>query len=397
MTLSKKIEALTPSITLSITAKANEMKKTGVNVISFAAGEPDFNTPKNIIDSAISAMENGHTKYTPASGLLELKKAVCKKFSDDNQLEYSSSQVIISNGAKQCLGNLFLALLNPGDEVIVPTPYWVSYPELIKIADGVPVYVQCEEADDFKYTIENLKQSLTAKTKALLINSPNNPTGTIYSKEELVEIANFAKENDLYIVSDEIYEKLIYGGEKHFSIAAVSEDTFNRTIVINGLSKTYAMTGWRIGYAAGPENVIKLMSSIQSHMTSNPNTIAQYAAIEALNSPVKLVEDMILEFERRRNYMVDKLNEVENVKIINPSGAFYVMVNISYYLKKKFGETIIEDSKMFSELLLETSAVATVPGIAFGLDDYIRLSYATSIDNIEEGVKRLKSFINKLK
>ncbi|GFZ29605.1 aminotransferase [Clostridium zeae] len=397
MTLSKKIEALTPSITLSITAKANEMKKTGVNVISFAAGEPDFNTPKNIIDSAISAMENGHTKYTPASGLLELKKAVCKKFIDDNGLEYSPSQVIISNGAKQCLGNLFLALLNPGDEVIVPTPYWVSYPELIKIADGVPVYVQCEEENDFKYTIENLKQSLTDKTKALLLNSPNNPTGTIYSKEELVEIANFAKENDLYIVSDEIYEKLIYGGEKHFSIAAVSEDAFNRTIVINGLSKTYAMTGWRIGYAAGPENVIKLMSSIQSHMTSNPNTIAQHAAIEALNSPVKLVEDMVIEFEKRRNYMVSKLSEVENVKIINPSGAFYVMVNISYYLKKKFGETIIEDSKMFSELLLEASAVATVPGIAFGLDDYIRLSYATSIDNIEEGVKRLKSFINKLK
>ncbi|MBK1810151.1 pyridoxal phosphate-dependent aminotransferase [Clostridium sp. YIM B02505] len=397
MTLSKKIEALTPSITLSITAKANEMKKTGVNVISFAAGEPDFNTPKNIIDSAISAMENGHTKYTPASGLLDLKKAVCKKFLDDNGLEYLPSQVIISNGAKQCLGNLFLALLNPGDEVIVPTPYWVSYPELIKIADGVPVYVQCEEENDFKYTIEKLKQSLTAKTKALLLNSPNNPTGTIYSKEELVEIANFAKENDLYIVSDEIYEKLIYGGEKHFSIAAASEDAFNRTIVINGLSKTYAMTGWRIGYAAGPENVIKLMSSIQSHMTSNPNTIAQYAAIEALNSPVKLVEDMVCEFEKRRNYMVDKLNEVENIKIINPNGAFYVMVNISYYLKKNFGETIIEDSKIFSELLLEASAVATVPGIAFGLDDYIRLSYATSIDNIEEGVKRLKSFINKLK
>ncbi|WP_160673953.1 pyridoxal phosphate-dependent aminotransferase [Clostridium sp. C8-1-8] len=397
MTLSRKIEALTPSITLSVTAKANEMKKAGINVISFAAGEPDFNTPQNIIDAAVEAMKKGYTKYTPASGLIDLKKAVCEKFLRDNNLTYSTSQVIISNGAKQCLGNLFLALLNPGEEVIVPTPYWVSYPELIKIADGVPVFVECKEENDFKYTIDELNKVLTDKTKAILLNSPNNPTGTIYSKEELIEIANFAKEHDLYIVSDEIYEKLIYDGNEHVSIAALSEDAFNRTIVINGVSKTYSMTGWRIGYAAGPGNVIKLMSSIQSHMTSNPNTIAQHATIEALNTEEAVVKDMALEFERRRNFMAKKLNEIENVKIINPSGAFYVMVNISYYLKKKFGETIIEDSIKFSEVLLEDGAVATVPGIAFGLDDYIRLSYATSTDNIEEGINRLKSFLNKLK
>jgi aspartate aminotransferase len=397
MTLSRKIEALTPSITLSVTAKANEMKKAGINVISFAAGEPDFNTPQNIIDAAVEAMKKGYTKYTPASGLIDLKKAVCEKFLRDNNLTYSTSQVIISNGAKQCLGNLFLALLNPGEEVIVPTPYWVSYPELIKIADGVPVFVECKEENDFKYTIDELNKVLTDKTKAILLNSPNNPTGTIYSKEELIEIANFAKEHDLYIVSDEIYEKLIYDGKEHVSIAALSEDAFNRTIVINGVSKTYSMTGWRIGYAAGPENVIKLMASIQSHMTSNPNTIAQHATIEALNTEEAVVKDMALEFERRRNFMAEKLNEIENVKIINPSGAFYVMVNISYYLKKKFGETIIEDSIKFSEVLLEDGAVATVPGIAFGLDDYIRLSYATSTDNIEEGINRLKSFLNKLK
>ncbi|QAA32910.1 pyridoxal phosphate-dependent aminotransferase [Clostridium manihotivorum] len=397
MTLSRKIEALTPSITLSVTAKANEMKKAGINVISFAAGEPDFNTPQNIIDAAVEAMKKGYTKYTPASGLIDLKKAVCEKFLRDNNLTYSTSQVIISNGAKQCLGNLFLALLNPGEEVIVPTPYWVSYPELIKIADGVPVFVECKEENDFKYTIDELNKVLTNKTKAILLNSPNNPTGTIYSKEELIEIANFAKEHNLYIVSDEIYEKLIYDGNEHVSIAALSEDAFNRTIVINGVSKTYSMTGWRIGYAAGPENVIKLMSSIQSHMTSNPNTIAQHATIEALNTEEAVVKDMATEFERRRNFMAEKLNEIENIKIINPSGAFYVMVNISYYLNKKFGETIIEDSIKFSEILLEDGAVATVPGMAFGLDDYIRLSYATSTDNIEEGIKRLKSFLNKLK
>ena len=304
MDLSNKAKQINPSITLEITAKAKELKEAGIDVVSFGAGEPDFNTPDNIIKAAVRAMEEGRTKYTATSGILDLRKAICSKFEKDNGLLYNPSQIVVSTGAKQSLANTFLAILNEGDEVIIPVPYWVSYPELVKLAGGVPVFVNTLKQNDYKYTIDELKEVVTSKTKAILINSPNNPTGSIYSREELLDIAKFAKENNLIIVSDEIYEKLIYDNKEHVSIASLSEDAYNRTIVINGLSKSYAMTGWRIGYSASSVEIAKLMSSIQSHVTSNINSISQYAALEALTGPQDSIKLMKEEFEKRRNYMV---------------------------------------------------------------------------------------------
>ena len=388
---------MSPSITLAITAKANELKSQGVDVVSFGAGEPDFNTPENIIQAAIKAMHDGKTKYTPAGGILELKQTICNKFKKDNNLEYKPSQITISTGAKQCLANVFMAILNPEDEVLIPVPYWVSYPELVKLADGVPVFVETSKENNYKYTISDLEKAITDKTKAILINSPNNPTGTIYHEEELLEIANFAKEHNLLIISDEIYEKLIYDGEKHISIAALNEDAYERTIVINGVSKTYAMTGWRLGYVAASEKITKLMTSIQSHMTSNVNTITQYAAIEALNGPVEDLNNMIKEFENRRNFMIYKLEKLSEISIIKPSGAFYIMVNISAYLNTTFKEQTINNSVDFAKVLLEEEKVAVIPGAGFGLDNYIRLSYATSMDIIENGIDRISTFLSKIK
>ena len=397
MQLSKKAGNISPSITLEITAKANELKSQGIDVVSFGAGEPDFNTPENIIEAAIKAMKDGKTKYTPAGGILQLKETICNKFKNDNNLEYKPSQIIVSTGAKQSLANTFMAILNPGDEVLIPVPYWVSYPELVKLADGVPVFVNTDEKDNYKYTIESLNSALTSKTKAILLNSPNNPTGTIYNKGELVEIAEFAKENDLIIISDEIYEKLIYDGNEHISIASLSQDAYERTIVINGVSKTYAMTGWRLGYAAASEQIVKHMTSIQSHMTSNVNTIAQYASIEALNGPIEDLKNMVKEFESRRNFMIEKLNSIDGISIIKPNGAFYIMVNISEYLNTSLNGIKISNSLDFAKVLLEEEKVAVIPGSGFGLDNYVRLSYATSKEIIGKGIERISSFLNKLK
>lgn len=396
MEYSKKAKNINPSITLAITAKAKELKAAGVDVVSFGAGEPDFNTPKNIIDAAVKAMEEGKTKYTPTAGIIELREAVCKKFEKDNNLKYSPDQIVVSTGAKQCLANALMAILNPGDEVIIPLPYWVSYPELVKLADGIPVFAEADEKNDYKYTVETLNKVLTDKTKAIILNTPNNPTGTIYSKDELLEIAEFAKKNDLIIVSDEIYEKLIYGGEKHVSIASLSEDAYNRTIVINGLSKSYAMTGWRVGFAAGNKEVIKLMTSLQSHITSNGNSIAQWAAVEALQGPEDNVKHMISEFEKRRNYMIERIDNINNVTAIQPKGAFYVMLDVSKYYGKSINGKKITTSLEFANEILEEEKVAVIPGSAFGLDNYIRLSYATSKELIEEGLNRIEVFLNKL-
>ena len=397
MQLSKKAGNINPSITLAITAKANELKSQGVDVVSFGAGEPDFNTPENIIQAAIKAMHEGKTKYTPAGGLLELKQTICNKFKNDNNLEYKPNQITISTGAKQCLANVFMAILNPEDEVLIPVPYWVSYPELVKLADGVPVFVETSKENNYKYTISDLEKAITNKTKAILINSPNNPTGTIFNEEELLEIANFAKEHNLFVISDEIYEKLIYDGEKHISIATLNEDAYERTVVINGVSKTYSMTGWRLGYVAASEKITKLMTSIQSHMTSNVNTIAQYATIEALNGPLEDLNLMIEEFENRRNFMIYKLEKLNEISIIKPSGAFYVMVNISSYLNTTFKERTINNSVDFAKVLLDEEKVAVIPGAGFGLDNYIRLSYATSMDIIENGIDRISTFLSKIK
>lgn len=397
MNYSKKAMNITPSITLAITAKAKELKEAGVDVVSFGAGEPDFNTPKNIMDAAIKSMEEGKTKYTPTSGIIELREAICKKLKEDNNLSYNSNEIIVSTGAKQCLADAFMAILNPGDEVIVPIPYWVSYPELIKLADGVPVFVEGKEENDYKYTLESLNKVVNDNTKAIIINSPNNPTGTVYSIEELKEIAEFAQKHDLIIISDEIYEKLIYDGKKHVSVASLSEDAYNRTIVINGFSKSYAMTGWRLGYAAGNAEVIKLMTSVQSHITSNTNSIAQYAGVEALNGPKDEIEKMVKKFEERRNLMIDRIKNITGLSVIRPEGAFYVMINLKNYLGKSINENVINNSVDFSRELLEYEKVAVIPGSAFGLDKYIRLSYATSEELILKGLDRIESFLNKLK
>ena len=396
MELSRKAQAIEPSLTLAITAKAKEMKEKGIDVISFSAGEPDFNTPKNIINAAIKAMEDGNTKYTSVNGILQLREAICKKFKDDNGLEYNPSQIVVSTGAKQSLANTFLAILNPGDEVIVSTPYWVSYPELIKLADGKPVFVEGDEKSNYKFTKENLEKAVTAKTKAIVLNTPNNPTGTIYNKEELEVIADFAKKYDIIIISDDIYEKLIYDNENNISISSLSKDAYERTIVINGLSKSYAMTGWRIGYCAASEKIAKLMISIQSHVTSNVCSITQYAALEALNGPQDEITKMINEFEKRINYMINRIESIDNLSIVKPKGAFYIMINIENCLGKEINGKILNDSMEFCASLLENEKLAVIPGKAFGLNNYIRVSYATSMEAIKEGLNRIESFIKKL-
>lgn len=397
MMLSQKAMEISPSLTLAISAKAKKMKSEGLDVIGFGVGEPDFDTPKYIKDAGIKAIEAGYTKYTPASGTVELKQAIVEKFKVDNGLTYKTSQIVVSNGAKQSLDNAFKAILNQGDEVIVGSPYWVSYPELIRLSDGIPVIIETKEDECFKLTIEQLEKVVTEKTKAIVLNSPSNPTGAIYNKNELEKIAKFAQKHDIIIISDEIYEKLIYGGDVHTSIASISEDAYNRTIVINGVSKAYAMTGWRIGYAAASEQIASLMSNVQSHTTSNPCSISQYASVEALIGDQTPVVDMNKEFEKRRNFMVERVNTIDNLSCVKPNGAFYVMVNISKVIGKEIDGKVIDNSLVFSDLLLEKEKVAVVPGAAFGADEFIRLSYATSIDNIKSGLNRIEKFVGDLK
>lgn len=396
MILSKKISNIAPSLTLEITAKANKLKKEGVKVISFGAGEPDFNTPENIQEAAISAMKKGYTKYTAASGIAELKKAVCDKLYKDNNIKYNENQVVISNGAKQSIANTFLSILNPSDEVLISSPYWVTYPELVKLADGIPVFIPSTEENSFKVTAIEFEKYITDKTKAILINSPNNPTGSVYTLDELKDIAKLAKKYNLFIISDEIYEKLIYGDEKHISIASLSEDAYSRTIVINGVSKSYSMTGWRIGYTASSAEIAKLMGSLQSHFTSNPNTIAQWASLEAITGNQDMVYMMRDEFKKRRDYMVDRINKISGISCNNPAGAFYIMMNIKEIIGKKYEGFNINSAFEFSKLLLDKKNVAVVPGEAFGVNNYLRLSYATSMENIVNGLDRIEELINQI-
>lgn len=391
--LSKKGMSIEPSVTLAISAKASAMKKAGENVISFSVGEPDFNTPENIQKAGIEAITTGITKYTPASGTPEIKEAICKKFKNENGLEYKPSQIIVSNGGKHSLYNALMAILNPGDEVIFSIPYWVSYPELVMIAGGVPVKVPTKEENEFKFSSSDLEAAKTDKTKAIIINSPSNPTGSVYSKEELQDIADWAVKNNIIVISDELYEKLIYDGYEHISIASLNEDIKNLTIVVNGMAKAYAMTGWRIGYAAGDEKIIKIMSNLQSHTTSNPNSIAQYASIEGLSGSQDGIMKMKAEFDKRRKVMVDLINGIKGVSCATPKGAFYVMLNISQLLGAEVEGIKINSSVDFADLLLEKCKVAVVPGLAFGDDNYVRLSYATSVENINEGLNRVKELL----
>ncbi|KPU28153.1 aspartate aminotransferase [Caloranaerobacter sp. TR13] len=391
--LSEKALNISTSITLEITAKAKEMKEKGIEVISFGAGEPDFDTPKNIQESAIEAIREGNTRYTAASGILELRKAICKKLKKDNNIEYSPQNIVVSNGAKHSIFNVLAAILNQGEEVIMPVPYWVSYPEMVKLAGGKPILVETKEENGFKYNINDLRKSITNRTKAIIINSPSNPTGAVYSKEELEQIAEIAIENNIFVISDEIYEKLIYDGEKHISIASLNKDIKDLTIIINGMSKAYAMTGWRIGFAAAHEVIIKVITRIQSHTTSNPCTISQYASLEGLEGDQKTIEYMRKEFEERRNYMVKRINTINGLTCKKPLGAFYVMANITQIKGKQIKGQKINNSLDFANLLLSEAKVAVVPGIAFGADDYIRLSYATSMQNIMKGLDRIETLL----
>ena len=396
MILSKKACGISESLTLSIDAKAKKMKSEGYDVVGFGAGEPDFPTPDFIVQAAKEALDKGFTKYTPSSGTLQLRQAICKKFERENHITYTPDEVIVSNGAKHSLYNIFQAILNPGDEVIIPRPYWLSYPEMVRMADGVPVVVDVREEDSFKVSAEDLRKVITPRTKAFVLNNPGNPSGCIYRRRELQAIADLAAENRFFIVSDEIYESLIYDGQKHISIASLNDSVRDLTFTVNGMSKAYAMTGWRIGYAAGPKEAIQVMGNIQSHSTSNPNSIAQYASTVALNAPKDCVQEMVKEFDKRRLYMMERIRSIPYLSCKKPEGAFYIMLNISQCFGKHHGNTLIHDSLSFSDSLLKSRMVTVVPGIAFGADSFVRLSYANSMDNICRGLDRMEEFINEL-
>ena len=397
LTLSSKALAVKPSSTLAITAKAKELKAQGLDVVGFGAGEPDFNTPENICEAAIKAINEGFTKYTPASGINELKQAISDKFKNFNGLDYKPSQIVISNGGKHSLTNVFEALINEGDEVIIPAPYWLSYPEIVKLAGGVPVYVRGEKEQGYKINAKQLQDVTTSKTKAIVLNTPSNPTGMIYTEAELREIADYAVKNDVYVVADEMYEYLVYNGKKHVSIASLGEEIYKRTITVSGLAKSYAMTGWRIGYTGSSEEIAKLMSSIQSHQTSNPNSIAQKAAVEALTGDQSTVKMMLGEFDKRRQYMYERFTKMPYVSTLEPSGAFYVFVDVSEVLNKEYkGEKVATTAKMAS-ILIEEYNVAVIPCADFGFDDHIRLSYAISIQQIDKGLTRIEKFLSELK
>ncbi len=396
LSLSEKAKKVKPSSTLAITAKAKEMKAQGINVVGFGAGEPDFNTPENICNAAIKAIHEGFTKYTPASGTVELKKAICDKLKSFNKLNYDTNQIVISNGGKHSLSNIFDAILNPGDEVIIPAPYWLSYPEMVKLSDGVPVFVYSSKETEYKVSASQIEQAITDKTKAVIINSPSNPTGMVYSREELEAIAKVVVENDIYVISDEIYENLLYGTEEHVSIASFNDEIYKRTITCSGLSKGYSMTGWRIGYTASSVEIAKLMGSIQSHATSNPNSVAQKAALEALSGPQDAVETMKIEFAKRRIYMFERMSKFPMMEVVEPKGAFYVFADVKEVFSKKYKGNIVGDASNLAKILLEEYAVAVVPCADFGFPENIRLSYAISMENIALGLDRIEEFLNAL-
>ncbi len=393
MYLSEKAKSINPSSTLAIDAKFKAMKAEGIDVVGFGAGEPDFDTPEYIKQAAIKAIMEGKTKYTPASGIVELKKAICEKFKNENGLTFAPEQIVVSNGAKHSLINAFQAILNPGDEVIIPAPFWVSYPEMVRLADGCPKYIYTKEENGFKFTADELKNAITDKTRALVLNSPSNPTGMVYTESELKEIADVCAEKNIYVISDEIYEHLIYEG-KHVSIASFNEQIKDLTIIINGVSKTYAMTGWRIGYTASNAKIAKVMANVQSHASSNPNTIAQWATVAALSGGKEEIATMKKAFAERRDYMVERINSIDGVSCLKPNGAFYVLMNISQLRGRTIAGVKIETSDDFANTLLEKAKVALVPCSGFGNDDFVRWSYATSMDNIKTGLDRLEAFLN---
>jgi aspartate aminotransferase len=387
MEISERAAQLTPSLTLSIDAKAKAMKAEGIDVCGFGAGEPDFDTPEHIKQAAIEALQAGFTKYTPSSGIPELRQALAEKLANDNGLSYRASQIVVSNGAKHSCYNAILATCQPGDEVIIPAPYWVSYPDMVKLAGAEPMIVPTFERNGWKMSAEDFENAMTPRTKMVILNSPSNPAGAVYTREELQAIVDVAAEEDIYILSDEIYEKLVYDDAKHVSVASLSKEAYELTLTVNGFSKSYAMTGWRLGYLAAPDAVAKAVDSIQSHSTSNPSSFSQRGALAALKGDQQPLSDMREEFDMRRNYMFDRISKIPNVTAVKPQGAFYVLVNIS-----QLGLT----STNFADRLLSKANVAVVPGAAFGDDRVVRLSYATSIDIIKKGLDRFQDFCRTL-
>lgn len=387
METASRLQHLTPSLTLAVDSKAKALLAEGIEVYGFGAGEPDMDTPEHIKAAAITALQEGRTKYTPSSGIPDLRNAISQKFLKDNGLDYKPSQVIVSNGAKQSCFNAIAAVVNEGDEVIIPAPFWLSYPEMVRIVGGEPVIVQTREENNWKLTAEDFENAMTPRTKMVIINSPGNPTGSVYTREELKALAEVAAEEDIFILSDEIYEKLTYDGAEHISVASVSPEAHDLTITINGFSKAYAMTGWRLGYLAAPEPIARAIDSMQSHMTSNPCSFAQYGALAALTGDQQCVSDMREEFDIRRQYMFERLTQIQGVTAVRPLGAFYVLANVSALGLK---------SQNFADRLLSKASVAVVPGIAFGDDRTIRLSYATSLDVIKTGLDRIEDFCRTL-
>ncbi len=391
--LSKIALEIQPSSTMAIDTMFKQMKAEGMDVIGFGAGEPDFPTPDHIKKAGIAAIENNDTKYTPSSGTVELRKAICRRLKEDCGLEYHANEVAVSNGAKTCVYVALQTLVNPGDEVILPAPYWVSYIELIRMVGGVPVVVEAKEEDHFKITAQELADAITPKTKCMILNNPSNPTGMMYSRKELEAIAKVCVEKDIYVISDEIYYCLAYDNEEFVSMAAISPEIKERTLLINGVSKAYAMTGWRIGYVAAPAQIIRVVGNYLSHCTGSPSAIAQKASLEAMTAPQDMVETMREAFEERRNYMVERMNQIEGVSCIKPEGAFYVMMNISKLFGKKLFGHVIENADDFGHLFLKHGKVAVVPGTGFGAPDFVRWSYATSMENIKAGLDRLEKFL----
>lgn len=395
--IAERAKKIKPSPTLAVDSKAKEFKAKGVDIVNFGVGEPDFDTPEHIKEAAIKAIKDGFTKYTPVGGIDELKEAIIEKLERDNGLKYGKENIIVSCGAKHSLYNIAQALFGPGDEVIIPAPYWVSYPDQVLLNDAKPVIVNTSEDNDFMLGADALKEKITPRTKAIILNYPSNPTGFIYTEKALKEVAEIALKSNLYIISDEIYEKLIYDGQRHISIASLSEEIKEKTIVVNGLSKSYAMTGWRIGYAAGPAEIIKAMTKIQSQSTSNPTSIAQKAAVAALRGPQDCVQQMRQEFERRRNYLVEQLNSIPGISCRMPKGAFYAFPSIRNFFGKRTATIEINSSMDLSIYLLEKAMVALVPGSAFGAEGYIRISYATGMDNLSRGIERIRKALEELK
>ncbi len=396
MRLAERTKAIKPSPTLAMNAKATALKAAGEDIVNFGVGEPDFDTPQNIKDAAIKALSDGFTKYTAVGGIDELKNAIIEKFKKDNNLNYEKGEILVSCGAKHNLYNIAEALFGPGDEVIIPAPYWVTYPDQVLLNDAVPVIVETDEKHSFMLEPDRLKEKLSSKTKALILNSPSNPTGLAYDRGTLEKIAELAIEHDFYIISDEIYEKLVYDGFKHISIASLGEEIKQRTVVVNGLSKSHSMTGWRIGFSAGPVDITKAMTNIQSQSTSNATSISQKAAVEALTGPQDFIKHMVSEFDKRRKYMVERLNAMKGVTCKTPVGAFYAFPNVSSYFGKKFNGAPVNNSLELSTYFLEQAKVALVPGSAFGDDKYIRLSYATSMENVKKGLDRIEEALGKL-